>query len=195
MKPNFSKHEKGLIPVIIQNNATLQVLMLGYMNEKAFEKTKQEGRVTFYSRSKQRLWTKGEISGNYLIVEEILLDCDADTLLVKATPMGATCHTGHTSCFKEQTAKGFTYQLQRIIDDKIKNNDVNSYTNNLYRQGINKIAQKIGEEAVETIIEAKDNNRESFINETADLIYHLLVLLRYKKVTFEQIEECLKNRN
>ncbi|MFV0529876.1 MAG: bifunctional phosphoribosyl-AMP cyclohydrolase/phosphoribosyl-ATP diphosphatase HisIE [Flavobacteriales bacterium] len=194
MTIDFTKGN-GLVPVIIQNNKTLQVLMLGYMNEEAFTKTKVENRVTFFSRSKNRLWTKGEESGNFLEVVGIQLDCDNDTLLIKVNPFGPTCHTGNTSCFGEKTAKGFIYDLQAIIHQRIDDNDKNSYTNQLYKKGINKIAQKVGEEAVELVIEAKDNNNELFKNEAADLLYHYLILLKAKKLTFEDIENQLLKRS
>ena len=184
----------GLVPVIIQNALNQQVLMLGYMNEEAFAKTKAEGKVTFFSRSKNRLWTKGETSGNYLFVKDILIDCDNDTILIKADPIGPTCHTGSTSCFKEETAKGFLYELQQTISQRIDDNDVESYTNKLFRKGINKVAQKVGEEAVELVIEAKDNNEELFKGEAADLLYHLLILLKTKNLKLEDIEQTLKNR-
>jgi phosphoribosyl-ATP pyrophosphohydrolase/phosphoribosyl-AMP cyclohydrolase len=191
---NFKKGN-GLIPVIIQDNNTLQVLMLGYMNEQAYEKTKLDRKVTFYSRSKERLWTKGESSGNFLIVKSMMIDCDSDTLLIKATPEGPTCHTGSTSCFKEETSKGFLYELESIIHDKIDNNDPDSYTNQLFQRGINKVAQKVGEEAVEIVIEAKDNNDDLFKNEAADLLYHYLLLLKAKGFKLEDIEEVLSGRN
>jgi len=190
---DFSK-TNGLVPVIIQNYQNQQVLMLGYMNEEAFAKTKAEGKVTFFSRSKNRLWTKGETSGNYLFVKDILIDCDNDTILIKAEPVGPTCHTGSTTCFKEESAKGFLYELQQTIAQRIDDNDVESYTNKLYRKGINKVAQKVGEEAVELIIEAKDNNDELFKGEAADLLYHLLILIKTKNLKLEDIEQTLKNR-
>jgi len=190
---DFSK-TNGLVPVIIQNYQNQQVLMLGYMNEEAFAKTQSEGKVTFFSRSKNRLWTKGETSGNFLLVKDILVDCDNDTILIKADPVGPTCHTGSTTCFKEETAKGFLYELQQTIAQRIDENDVDSYTNKLYRKGINKVAQKVGEEAVELVIEAKDDNEDLFKNEAADLLYHLLILLKTKNVKLEDIELVLKNR-
>ena len=193
MKLDFAKGN-GLVPVVIQDNNTLQVLMLGYMNEEALEKTKEENRVTFYSRSKNRLWTKGEESGNYLEVKELQIDCDNDTVLIKANPMGPTCHTGTTSCFKEETAKGFMYELQATINQRIDENDENSYTNKLYKSGINKVAQKVGEEAVELVIEAKDNDANLFKNEAADLMYHYLILLKAKGFKLEDIEQILKER-
>lgn len=194
MNIDFSKGE-GLIPAVIQNALTMQVLMLGYMNLEAFKKTQETGLVTFYSRSKQRLWVKGEVSGNTLELVDLKLDCDSDSLLVLAKPNGPTCHTGTTSCFKEETAKGFIYQLENTINDRIDSNDPNSYTNALYQKGINRVAQKVGEEAVELIIESKDSNEELFKNEAADLIYHFLVLLKAKSVTFSNIEDVLKKRS
>jgi phosphoribosyl-ATP pyrophosphohydrolase/phosphoribosyl-AMP cyclohydrolase len=185
----------GLVPVVIQDNSTLQVLMLGYMNKEAFEKTSLEKRVTFFSRSKNRLWTKGETSGNFLDVEEILTDCDNDSILIKVTPAGPVCHTGTTTCFAEETAKGFIYKLQQVISGRIDNNVSDSYTNKIFLKGINKMAQKVGEEAVELIIEAKDDNIELFKNEAADLLYHLLILLKGKDIRLEQIEEVLKKRH
>jgi len=193
MDIDFSK-DNGLVPVIIQNNNTLQVLMLGYMNLEAFNKTKAENKVTFFSRSKNRLWTKGEASGNFLIVKDIQIDCDNDTILIKAEPKGPTCHTGSTSCFKEETAKGFLYELQQTISDRIDTNDENSYTNKLYKRGINKVAQKVGEEAVELVIEAKDDDADLFKNEAADLMYHYLILLKAKGFTLEDIENILESR-
>ena len=184
----------GLVPVIIQNALNQQVLMLGYMNQEAFAKTKAEGKVTFFSRSKNRLWTKGETSGNFLMVKDILVDCDNDTILIKADPIGPTCHTGATTCFKEETAKGFLYELQQTIAQRIDENDVDSYTNKLFRKGINKVAQKVGEEAVELVIEAKDDNEDLFKGEAADLLYHLLILLKTKNLKLEDIELVLKNR-
>lgn len=189
----FSK--SVLIPVIIQDETTLQVLMLGYMNKEAFEKTKAEGKVTFFSRSKNRLWTKGETSGSFLWVKNIAIDCDRDTILIKVKPEGVVCHTGTTSCFNNDQSKGFVYQLQQIISDKIDRNDEHSYTNKLFRRGINKVAQKVGEEAVEVVIEAKDNNDELFKNEAADLLYHYLILLKAKGVRLEDVEEVLMGRN
>jgi phosphoribosyl-ATP pyrophosphohydrolase/phosphoribosyl-AMP cyclohydrolase len=191
---DFSKGN-GLVPVVIQDNNTLQVLMVGYMNEEALKKTTREKRVTFFSRSKNRLWTKGETSGNYLQVVEILSDCDNDSILIKADAAGPTCHTGSTSCFAEETTKGFIYKLENVINQRIDNNEVESYTNKLYKKGINKVAQKVGEEAVELVIEAKDDNIDLFKNEAADLLYHLLILLKTKGVNLQSIEEVLKERH
>ena len=193
MNIDFNK-TNGLVPVIIQDHRNMQVLMLGYMNEEAFLKTQKEGKVTFFSRSKNCLWTKGETSGNYLLVKEILSDCDKDTILIKAEPFGPTCHTGSTSCFNEETAKGFLYQLEQTIAQRIDDNIQDSYTNNIFRKGMNKIAQKVGEEAIELVIEAKDNNTDLFKNEAADLLYHLLILLKAKEIKMEEIELILKNR-
>jgi phosphoribosyl-ATP pyrophosphohydrolase/phosphoribosyl-AMP cyclohydrolase len=195
MKVDFNKSNDGLVPVIIQNSKTLQVLMLGYMNEEAFEKTQKEQKVTFYSRSKNRLWTKGEESGNFLLVKDIQIDCDNDTILIKAEPKGPTCHKGTTSCFAEETPKGFVYELENIIHDRIDNNVETSYTNKLFKRGINKVAQKVGEEAVEVVIEAKDNNDDLFTNEAADLLYHYLILLKAKGFTLKDIEAVLKSRH
>ena len=194
MNINFGK-SNGLVPVIVQDVITLQVLMLGYMNEEALQKTKESGRVTFFSRSKNRLWTKGETSGNFLNVKEILPDCDNDTILIKAQPQGPSCHTGSYSCFGEKDNKGFLYQLQDTINKRIAENDESSYTNQLFKRGINKVAQKVGEEAIELVIEAKDNNDGLFKNEAADLLYHYLILLRAKDFKLEDIEEVLRKRS
>ena len=191
---DFSK-ANGLVPVIIQNNETLQVLMLGYMNQEALEQTRREGKVTFFSRSKNRLWTKGETSGNFLYVKEILSDCDNDTILIKADPAGPTCHMGTSSCFGDDTAKGFLYHLEHVINQRIDDDTKDSYTNKLFKKGINKVAQKVGEEAVELVIESKDNNNELFKNEAADLLYHLLILLKTKGVSLTDVEEVLRERH
>lgn len=193
MEINFEKGN-GLVPVIIQNALSMQVLMLGYMNREAYDKTLQEGKVTFYSRSKQRLWTKGETSGNFLEVKNIYPDCDNDSILIEVIPAGPTCHTGSASCFGNNSGKGFIYELEEIINNRIESDDESSYTNKLYRQGINKVAQKVGEEAVELIIEAKDENEELFKNESADLLYHFLILLKMKHKSFSDIENVLSNR-
>lgn len=191
---DFNKNA-GLVPVIIQNSNTLQVLMLGYMNEEALKKTELEGKVTFFSRSKKRLWTKGEESGNYLFVDEIMPDCDNDTILIKARPNGPTCHTGTTSCFKEETSKGFLYELENVIEQRISDKNEGSYTAQLFSKGINKVAQKVGEEAVELVIESKDNNLDLFKNESADLLYHFLILLKTKDLKLEEIEKVLEGRH
>jgi phosphoribosyl-ATP pyrophosphohydrolase/phosphoribosyl-AMP cyclohydrolase len=194
IQPDFSKGN-GLIPAVIQDSNTLQVLMVGYMNEEAYEQTIREKKVTFFSRSKNRLWTKGETSGNWLFVVEIQTDCDNDAILIKARPAGPVCHTGSTSCFAEETAKGFIYKLEQVINQRIDNNSTESYTNKLYKKGINKMAQKVGEEAVELVIESKDDNIDLFKNEAADLLYHLLILLKAKGIDFQSIEEVLKERH
>jgi phosphoribosyl-ATP pyrophosphohydrolase/phosphoribosyl-AMP cyclohydrolase len=165
------------------------------MNAEAFEKTKEEGRVTFFSRSKNRLWTKGEESGNYLTVKSIVTDCDQDTILIKVIPENVVCHTGSFSCFGEKNAKGFLYELEDKVSRRINEKAENSYTYSLYQRGMNKIAQKVGEEAVELIIEAKDNNDNLFKNEAADLLYHFLILLKSKGILLEDIESILLNRN
>lgn len=191
---DFSKGN-GLVPVIIQDCETLQVLMLGYMNQEALAQTRQEGKVTFFSRSKNRLWTKGETSGNFLFVKEILPDCDSDSLLIKVSPAGPTCHNGTNSCFGADTSKGFLYHLESVINQRIDDDEQDSYTNKLYKKGINKVAQKVGEEAVELVIESKDNNDNLFKNEAADLLYHLLVLLKAKGTSLEDIELVLRERH
>jgi phosphoribosyl-ATP pyrophosphohydrolase/phosphoribosyl-AMP cyclohydrolase len=194
LKIDFKK-ENGLVPVIIQSETTLQVLMLGYMNNEAYNQTLTEGKVTFFSRSKNRLWTKGETSGNFLLVKNITIDCDNDTLLIQVKAIGPTCHKGSTSCFNEQSSKGFLYELEQTIHNRIDTDDSESYTNKLFKKGINKVAQKVGEEAVELVIEAKDNNEELFINEAADLLYHFLILLKAKDVALSKIEDTLKLRS
>ncbi len=191
---NFEKGN-GLVPVIVQDELSLQVLMLGFMNEEALRKTQEEGKVTFFSRSKNRLWTKGETSSNFLTVKSIHIDCDQDTILIMARTSGPVCHTGTYSCFSEnQYSKGFLYRLQDTIAQRIDQNDPNSYTNQLFRKGINKVAQKVGEEAVELVIEAKDDSAVLFQNEAADLLYHLLILLKAKNMCLEDIEVVLQNR-
>ena len=194
MNIDFNKGN-GLIPAVIQDDTTLQVLMVGYMNKEALEKTGEEKKVTFFSRSKNRLWTKGETSGNYLIVKEILSDCDSDSILIKVIPEGPVCHTGNTSCFGDETVKGFIYKLEQIINQRIEDDTKDSYTNRLFKKGINKVAQKVGEEAVELIIEAKDDNIELFNNEAADLLYHLLLLIKAKETNLQSIEKVLKERH
>lgn len=196
MNPDFTKSPDGLIPVIIQDNITNVVLMLGYMNQEAFEKTQQEKRVTFFSRSKNRLWTKGEESGNFLNVNNLLIDCDNDTILIKATPAGPTCHTGTDTCFNEKNESiNFLTELETIIRDRKNNPTDKSYTASLFAKGINKIAQKVGEEAVEVVIEAKDNNDDLFKGEAADLLFHYLILLQAKNFTLNDIINVLKSRH
>jgi len=191
---NFNKLN-GLIPCIVQDANSNVVLMLGFMNNEALIKTQKEKRVTFFSRSKQRLWTKGETSGNYLELVDIFKDCDEDTLLIKAKPKGPSCHTGADTCFNEKNeAKGLDF-LENIIIDRKKNPKTGSYTNSLFESGINKIAQKVGEEAIELVIEAKDSNKDLFVNEAADLMYHYLVLLAAKGVKLVEIESILRQRH
>lgn len=198
MKLDFNKLN-GLIPAIIQDDITATVLMLGFMNEEALEKTTETGLVTFFSRTKNRLWTKGEESGNFLKVVRIIEDCDADTLLIKAIPVGPVCHTGNDTCFNEDNVStgnvAFLAHLQDLIHKRKEEMPENSYTTKLFKSGINKIAQKVGEEAVELIIEAKDNNDELFLNEAADLMYHLLVLLSAKNKDLSDVTEVLEKRH
>lgn len=198
MKIDFTKDKDGLIPAIIQDAQTKTVLMLGYMNGEAFEKTQQTGKVTFFSRSKQRLWTKGEESGNFLNLVDLKLDCDNDTLLVSVKPEGPTCHTGTDTCWGEKNDEipGFLSELEDIISDR-KNNPENekSYVASLFRSGINKIAQKVGEEAVEVVIEAKDDNEDLFLNESADLLFHYLILLQAKGHSLKDVIKVLKERH
>ncbi len=196
MKPDFKKYADGLVPAIIQDYKTGKVLMLGFMNEEALQKTEQSGQVTFFSRSKNRLWTKGEESGNFLNVKQVLLDCDQDTLLIKAEPLGPTCHTGADTCWSEKNhSDDFLLYLQDIIDLRRKSTEGKSYVRSLFEKGINKIAQKVGEEATEVVIEAKDNNEDLFLNEAADLLFHLMVLLRAKDVTLQDVIYVLKQRH
>src|SRR5690606_23638530 len=185
----------GLVPAIIQDAQTLEVLMLGYMNEEAWQKTRQEGRVTFFSRSKNRLWTKGEESGNFLDVVDTHIDCDRDTILIKAQPKGPTCHTGSRSCFSTGYNHNFIFELIRIIDDRYASPTARSSVNRLRERGMNKIAQKVGEEAVETVIAALAETETDFINEASDLVFHLLVLLREKNVPLEVIAKNLESRH
>lgn len=194
MKIDFEKGN-GLIPVVIQDDQTLEVLMLGYMNAEAFEKTQTENKVTFFSRSKNRLWTKGEESGNFLLVKSVHLDCDNDTLLVKVNPVGATCHTGKRSCFNTNYNQNFIFELQNIIKDRYDNPLQESYINKLRLKGINKIAQKVGEESVETVIAALNETEEDFVNEASDLIFHLMVLLQEKEKTLTDIALNLEKRH
>ncbi len=193
-KINFDKTQ-GLVPCIVQDAKTKTVLMLGYMNQEALDKTLLEKKLTFYSRSKQRLWTKGETSGNYLQLEEVKIDCDSDTLLFKVKPEGPTCHTGADTCFNEVNEFDGLEFLQSIIQERRKNPIAGSYTNQLFDAGINKVAQKVGEEAVELIIEAKDDNKELFLNEAADLMYHYLVLLTAKNYQLDDVLSVLRKRH
>ncbi len=196
MKLDFNK-ANGLVPAIIQDHKTARVLMLGFMNEEAYQKTLAEKRVTFFSRTKNRLWTKGEESGHFLNVVDILVDCDNDTILIKASPVGPTCHTGKDTCFQEVN-KGdinFLTYLQDLIDKRKVEMPEGSYTTKLFSKGINKIAQKVGEEAVELVIESKDNNADLFLNEAADLTYHLFVLLTAKGFRIEDVIKILEERH
>ena len=192
---NLSKCADGLLPVIIQDADTLKVLMLGYMNEEAFDKTVETNLVTFFSRTRQCLWTKGETSGNYLHVVEMFADCDADTLLIKAHPDGPTCHRGTTACFDTRENEGFIGTLQACIQQRHRDMPEGSYTTHLFTKGVNKIAQKVGEEAVETVIEAIDGNRERFLYEAGDLVYHLLVLCEQMGFSIKDLEEELAVRH
>lgn len=187
----------GLLPAVIQDAQTGKVLMLGYMNEESLAQTKATGKVTFFSRSKNRLWVKGETSSNFLLVKEILEDCDGDTLLIKAHPQGPVCHTGSDTCFNETNSNEveFLNHLTSIIEDRKNNPSDTSYTASLFQKGINKVAQKVGEEAVEVVIEAKDNNDDLFLNESADLLFHLMVLLSHKGFSLDDVVKILKSRH
>lgn len=194
---DFNKGD-GLVPAIIQDVKTQKVLMLGYMNKESYEKTIESGKVTFYSRSKQRLWTKGEESGNFLNLKDLSLDCDKDTLLIKVDPVGPVCHKGTDTCWKEANEASsidFLLQLQQVITERKKNLSEKSYTASLFQKGINKIAQKVGEEAVELVIEAKDDNEDLFMGEAADLMFHYLVLLSAKGYSLEQVVALLETRH
>ena len=192
---NLSKTADGLLPVIIQDADSLKVLMLGYMNQEAFEKTLTEGHVTFYSRTRQTLWTKGETSGNFLHVVEMFADCDGDTLLIKARPDGPTCHRGTTACFDTRDNEGFLGTLEACIKGRHAQMPEGSYTTYLFNKGVNKIAQKVGEEAVETVIEAIDGNRERYLYEAGDLLYHLLVLTEQMGCSLSDLEDELAKRH
>ena len=196
MTIDYSKHPDGLVPAIVQDAKTKTVLMLGYMNADAVAKTQETKQVTFFSRSKNRLWTKGEESGHFLTLVEMAVDCDKDTLLIQATPNGPTCHTGSDTCWdNENTANyGFLSALERIIADRKNNPTDKSYVASLFAKGINKIAQKVGEEAVETVIEAKDNDEGLFLNESADLLFHLLILLQAKGYALQDVVDVLEGR-
>ncbi|MCY1633665.1 bifunctional phosphoribosyl-AMP cyclohydrolase/phosphoribosyl-ATP diphosphatase HisIE [Marinifilum sp. D737] len=194
---DFNKGD-GLVPAIIQDVKTQKVLMLGYMNKESYEKTIETGKVTFYSRSKQRLWTKGEESGNFLNLKDLSLDCDKDTLLIKVDPVGPVCHKGTDTCWEEANEASsidFLLQLQQVITERKKNLSEKSYTASLFQKGINKIAQKVGEEAVELVIEAKDDNEDLFMGEAADLMFHYLILLSAKGYSLEQVVALLETRH
>ncbi len=196
MKIDFEKGN-GLVPAIVQDSSTNKVLMLGYMNKEALEKTEAEGKATFFSRTKNRLWTKGETSGNYLNVEKIIADCDNDTLLIKAVPQGPACHTGKDTCFDEvnEQSMNFLLYLENVILDRKANPSESSYTTSLFKEGINKIAQKVGEEATEVVIDSVADNRERLKEESADLLYHLLVLLAEKEISLNEVINVLEKRH
>jgi phosphoribosyl-ATP pyrophosphohydrolase/phosphoribosyl-AMP cyclohydrolase len=196
MKVDFKKYADGLVPAVIQDYNTQKVLMLGFMSEEALKKTEETGLVTFYSRSKKRLWTKGEESGNFLQLRQILVDCDKDTLLIKADPKGPVCHTGADTCWSEKNHKDdFLYYLEHIIELRRTGVDEKSYVRQLFTKGINKIAQKVGEEAVELVIEAKDVNQALFLNEAADLLFHYLILLQAKNCSLSDVVKVLEQRH
>ena len=196
MKLDFKKYQDGLAPAIVQDFHTQKVLMLGFMNEEALKKTEETGLVTFFSRTKKRLWTKGEESGNHLQLRQMMLDCDKDTLLIKADPDGPVCHTGADTCWSEKNHKDdFLYYLEHIIELRKNGTDESSYVKKLLAKGINKVAQKVGEEAVELVIEAKDVNRELFLNEAADLLFHYIVLLQAKECTISDVIKVLEKRH
>ncbi len=195
MQLQFDKYADGLVPAVVQDAVTDQVLMLGFMSEDALAKTRSTGLVTFYSRSRGELWTKGETSGNTLRVDEILIDCDQDTLLIKASPAGPVCHTGSWTCFdKPRSDRNVLFDLEKVIQDRRAHPGEDSYTSKLFAKGINKIAQKVGEEAVELVIEAKDDNEELFKSEAADLMFHFLVLLRAKNIPLDDVLSVLGSR-
>ena len=195
MRINFEKYADGLVPAIVQDAETNKVLMLGFMNAESFEETQKSGKATFFSRSRRTLWTKGETSGNFLRVQSVSLDCDADTILIKANPAGAVCHTGADTCFEEKNeSENFLFELEKTIVNRKNNPSENSYTSKLFKLGINKIAQKVGEEAIEVVIEAKDENEDLFKNEAADLLYHLLVLFAEKEIKLKDVLETLRQR-
>ncbi len=203
MKLDYEKYADKLVPAIVQDSETGKVLMLGFMNKASLELTETTGKVAFYSRSRGKLWTKGETSGNFLFVKEILIDCDKDTILIKANPAGAVCHTGADTCFGEENSgakwqnseeNDFLFELEKVIKSRKENPSENSYTAKLFAKGINKIAQKVGEEAVELVIEAKDDNAELFKAEAADLLYHFLVLLVEKNIPLADVAETLRQR-
>jgi phosphoribosyl-ATP pyrophosphohydrolase/phosphoribosyl-AMP cyclohydrolase len=196
MKIDYKKYSDGLVPAVIQDHKTQKVLMLGFMNEEALQKTMQEGKVTFYSRSRKRLWTKGEESGNFLLLKEIMSDCDNDTLLIKAEPLGPVCHTGADTCWSEKNhVEDFLSYLEHIIELRKNSDDEKSYVRQLFHKGINKIAQKVGEEAVELVIEAKDVNNDLFLNEASDLLFHFLILLQAKGYRLDDVVAILKERH
>ena len=196
MKIDYSKYADGLVPAIVQDDRTGRVLMLGFMNEEAVNKTQELGRVTFYSRSKKRLWTKGEESGHFLALKSMMTDCDNDTLLVKAIPNGPVCHTGADTCFNESNKSiDFIYLLEEVIEGRRQHPVENSYVSGLFKKGMNAIAQKVGEEAVEVVIEAKDNDKSKFLNEAADLLFHYMILLNAKGFALKDVRDILEKRH
>jgi phosphoribosyl-ATP pyrophosphohydrolase/phosphoribosyl-AMP cyclohydrolase len=196
MTINFNKHPDGLVPAIVQDASTKRVLMLGYMNQEAVNKTQEKQNVTFNSRSKKRLWTKGEESGHFLQLVDMAVDCDQDTLLIQANPVGPSCHTGDDTCWGEDNTPsyGFLTALEEVINDRKNNPSDKSYVARLFAKGMNKIAQKVGEEAVETVIEAKDENSDLFLNESADLLFHLMILLQAKGHRLDDVVQILEER-
>ncbi len=196
MNIDFTKGD-GLVPAVVQDVYTQKVLMLGYMNREAYDKTVADGKVTFYSRSKGRLWTKGETSNNFLLVKDIKVDCDGDALLIQAVPQGPTCHTGEDTCWfeKNDSRTFFIDHLRKVIKDRKENSSDKSYTSSLFLKGINKVAQKVGEEAVELVIEAKDNNKDLFLGEAADLLFHYLILLEAKGYELDEVMAVLQERH
>lgn len=196
MNIDFNKYSDGLVPAVVQDSETSKVLMVGFMNAEAIAKTNETGKVTFYSRTKQRLWTKGEESGNHLLLQKILIDCDNDTLLIKAKPVGPVCHTGADTCFNEDNVSdNFLFQLQAVIQQRKTADPDKSYVAKLLQSGINKVAQKVGEEAVELVIEAKDNDKDLFLGEAADLLFHYLILLNAKGYTLQDVTGVLQQRH
>ncbi|HSR38743.1 MAG TPA: bifunctional phosphoribosyl-AMP cyclohydrolase/phosphoribosyl-ATP diphosphatase HisIE [Phnomibacter sp.] len=198
MNIDYSKYSDGLVPAVVQDAITGKVLMVGFMNQEAVDKTIELGKVTFYSRSKQRLWTKGETSDNFLLYKEMIVDCDNDTLLVKALPQGPTCHTGADTCFFESNTSNpadFLWYLEQVIAGRKNNPSEESYTSKLFARGINKVAQKVGEEAVELVIESKDDNKDLFLGEAADLMFHYIVLLQAKGYSLQDVVEVLRKRH
>lgn len=196
MKVDFAKYADGLVPVVVQDYDTQKLLMLAYMNEESLKKTEETGLATFYSRSRKRIWTKGETSGNHLKLKQILLDCDHDAILLKVNPVGPVCHTGADTCWSEKNHKeDFLYDLEHLIELRRNGIDENSYVKKLFSQGINKIAQKVGEEAVEMVIESKDGDEKLFLNEAADLLFHYLILLQARGFSINHVVKILEQRH
>jgi len=195
VKIDFEKYSDGLVPAIVQDSETNKVLMLGFMDEEALQRTRETNKVTFYSRTKKRLWTKGEESGNFLLLKDLLVDCDNDTILIKASPLGPVCHTGADTCWNEANTGNFLLQLEGVIEQRKQAESDQSYVSSLFKKGLNKIAQKVGEEAVEMVIEAKDNDQELFLNESADLLFHYLILLNAKGFKLQNVIDILQKRH